>query len=75
MQKDENTKNKPYNYFPRGRVQIKNGKAIIFANPLICAKPIMDVIIESFGLKKENGLTKIKIKADNSKHYQFLMEI
>jgi len=26
------TDNKPYNYYPRGRVEIRNGKAVIYAN-------------------------------------------
>lgn len=75
MQKDENTKNKPFNYFPRGRVQIKKGKATIFANPILCNDSVIDVVKESFGLTLENGINKIRVKADNSKHYQFLMEI
>ena len=75
MQKDENTKNKPYNYFPRGRVQIKKGKATIFANPILCNDSVIGIVKESFGLTLENGINKIRVKADNSKHYQFLMEV
>ena len=29
------TKNKPYNYYPRGRVEIKNGKVSIYMNPVL----------------------------------------
>lgn len=75
MQKDDTTKNKPYNYFPRGRVEIKKGKAIIYANPVLCNDSVINRIKESFGLTLSNGINKIKIKADNSRHYQFLMEI
>ncbi len=75
MAKEENTKNKPYNYFPRGRVQIKKGKATIYANPVLCNDSIIKAIKESFGLTLDNGINKIRVKADNSKHYQFLMEI
>lgn len=29
------------------------------------------ILKESFGLTPENGINKIRLKADNSKHYQF----
>jgi len=29
------TGDRPYNYYPRGRVEIRNGKAVIFLNPVL----------------------------------------
>ena len=68
------TQGKPYNYYPRGRVEIKKGKARIFLNPALNEESIIEKICRSFGLKRENGLTDILIKNDNSWHYRFLME-
>lgn len=68
------TKGKPYNFYPRGRVQIKKGKATIFMNPILHQKEILEKIITSFGLTAENGLTHIRVKHDNSYHYRFLIE-
>ena len=68
------TQGKPYNYYPRGRVEIKKGKATIFLNPALNEESIVEKICRSFGLTRENGLTDIRIKNDNSWHYRFLME-
>ena len=68
------TQGKPYNYYPRGRVEIKKGKATIFLNPALNEEPIVEKICHSFGLMRENGLVDIRIKNDNSWHYRFLME-
>lgn len=59
---------KDYNYYPRGRVEIANNKAVIYLNPSINQIPIIE------GIKKEFGLTgystaKIRVVADNSAHY------
>lgn len=60
-------KRKPWNYFPRGRVEIKNQKAIIFANPdCFLFENFENEIRNKFNL--ENA--KIIFKADNSNHYQ-----
>lgn len=60
----------PFDYFPRGRVEIKNKKIKIFANPVIVAdenaKAIIIDIFELEEVKKE-----IKWIADNSKHYHY----
>lgn len=49
------TYGKPYNYFPRGRVEVKNGKAAIYFNPALsrlrlnlcckCFDKVMDWIL------------------------------
>lgn len=57
--------NKPYNYYPRGRVDITNkGKAVIYLNPNIDEKFIKAIKLE-FGIRDEPD-----IKYDFSKHYQ-----
>ena len=68
------THNKPYNYYPRGRVEIKRGKAIIYANPNICSDELIDLLVKRFGLNKENGITEVTLKADGSDHYKCYMD-
>ena len=67
------TRGKPYNYFPRGRVEIKRDKAVIFLNHILNDKSVLNRLIEVFGLKEENGISEIKIKNDNSWHYRYLL--
>ena len=59
---------KGYNHYPRGRVEISNGKAVIYLNPIISQVPILDEIKAAFGLS-EDTISSIKIVADNSAHY------
>lgn len=61
------TNGKPFNYYPRGRVQIKRGNAIIFTNEN--ALPEIENIKRAFGLFNGNGIADIKIKVDMSDHY------
>lgn len=75
LKKDQDTKNKPYNYFPRGRVQIKKGVATICLTPELSHESFVEGIVASFGLTAENGISKIKVKPNHSRHYRFLMEI
>ena len=63
------TGNKPYNYYPRGRVEIRNGKAVIYANGNIADEKLLKWAINEFNLIKENGIEKVEIKADMSNHY------
>ena len=62
----------PYNYFPRGRVEIANRCAVIFLNPYINQPDIVDEIKLKFGLVNHK-ITKIRIVEDNSFHYQSLL--
>ena len=55
-----------YNYYPRGRVEIKDKrKAKIFLNPDIATDEIIAYIVEKFRLQHR----KVKVIADGSKHY------
>ena len=62
-----------YNYYPRGRVEIKNGKADIYINPNIQKNSkIIDEIKVEFGLDNRNIVVSIKI--DGSRHYQCYLD-
>ncbi len=63
------TNNKPYNYYPRGRVEIKGGVARIFLNGNLFTENIVNFIIDEYKLNKCNGIRDIKVIVDNSKHY------
>ena len=65
----QKTEKKPYNYYPRGRVQIKNGCAVIYANANIISDKLRKWVAKEFNLSKENGINKIMMKADMSNHY------
>lgn len=59
---------KPYNYYPRGRVEIKDkGKAKIFLNPDIATEEIIAYIVEKFRLQHR----EVKVIADGPKHYHY----
>lgn len=60
---------KPYNYFPRGRIEIHNGIAKIFLNGNINTAETLDFLIDEFNLNPHNGIKDIKIIEDNSYHY------
>ena len=63
------TNNKPYNYYPRGRVEINNGVAKIFLNGNINYQEVIDFIAGEFNLTAHNGIKKITVIEDNSSHY------
>lgn len=64
-----NMKNLPWNYYPRGRVEINNGKAIVYYHPdLQDMEGFEERIIEEFGLDSEEIKT-VSFKADGSAHY------
>ena len=63
------TNNLPYNYYPRGRVEIANGTAKIFLNGYIYDSYVIDFLIDEFNLTKHNGISKVKTIVDNSQHY------
>lgn len=61
--------NKPYNYYPRGRVvKGTKNKAIIYMNPNISNEFILS-IKEMFEIKEE-----LIIKLDYSKHYKCFLD-
>ena len=58
-----------YNYYPRGRVEVKNGKATIYLNPDINRGHILRAIREAFELTNPEELAEIAVKSDGSRHY------
>lgn len=68
------TQGKPYNYFPRGRVEIRNKRAFIFLNPCICYDEMIQKIKMEFDLDKNRDLQDISVKADGSSHYKCYYE-
>lgn len=66
---DSVKKFKPYNYYPRGKVDFKKGKAIITINPVLDKLEIIDLIIKEFNI----GWVKRIFTVDNSSKYDFLM--
>ncbi len=63
------TRGKPFNYYPRGRVEIKNGKATIFLNPDLHSEPVIRQIFDAFEIAANNGLKSIRVQRDGSWHY------
>lgn len=53
-----------YNYYPRGRVVIRNGSATVFLNQYIATDEVIEAINEIF------GLTAPKIHAEGNRHYK-----
>jgi hypothetical protein len=53
-------------------VEIKNGKASVFLNPDINNEDIQNLIVERFGLIKENGINKVTFLSDGSNHYKYI---
>ena len=68
------TRNKEFDYYPRGRVEISNGKAIIFATPRICTDNIIDLIKRRYSLSEENGIHTVTVIPDHSEHYKCYLD-
>ena len=64
------TDGRDYDYYPRGRVDIRNGKADIFISPHLNTEDVINVIIDKFCLNKYNGINKIRVVVDGSDHYR-----
>ncbi len=62
------TKGKPFNYYPRGRVEIWKGKIKVYLNPLIKTAKVEERIKNEFLLI--NSKAEVSFIIDNSKHYR-----
>ena len=65
---------KQYNYYPRGRVEVKNKRATIYLNPFINSAIIINEIIDKFGLTKQN-IGDVRIINDGSSHYECFIDM
>ena len=68
------TNNKSFDYYPRGRVEISNRKAVIYASPYICTEEVVDWIKDTFHLTDQNGINNIRVVPDNSYHYKCYLD-
>ena len=60
-------RNKAWNHFPRGRVEIANGKATVYYNPVLANWPGFEAaVIREFELK---GF-RVRFVPDYSSHYE-----
>ena len=66
---------KSFDYYPRGRVEISNGKVIIYANPNICTDSVVDWIVKRFNLTSHNGIKSVRIIPDYSVHYRCYLDV
>ncbi|MDE6500500.1 MAG: hypothetical protein K2L10_00205 [Ruminococcus sp.] len=64
------THGKSFDYYPRGRTEIKNGIAVIYHSPYIPQDDLKNWLIEKFNLTSSNGIKKIRLVADGSNHYK-----
>ena len=63
------TGGKTYAFYPRGRVEIKRGKATIWLNPSLMTAERIAAVKREFDLSAEP--IPIIIKPDGSKHYEY----
>ena len=68
------TGGRPYNYYPRGRVEIRKGRITVYIPPSLFREDILSVIFQEFGLNGEAAGRSIRVKADGSAHYQYQTE-
>lgn len=68
------TNNKPFNYYPRGRVQIVNNKAVVYLNPNINFDEVQKFIEDEFNLTPFNGIKSIRYISDGSDHYKCYLD-
>lgn len=58
------TRNKSFDYYPRGRVEIKHKEVLLYINPVLNEDRIINY------LKKEFCLNKVKVILDFHEHYK-----
>lgn len=63
-----------YNYYPRGRVEIRNGTATIYASPHIPSDELIGWVVNKFNLTSYNGIKKVKYMTDGSDHYKCYLD-
>ena len=67
---EKSIKNKQWDYFPRGRVEIRNNKATVYLNPNINTPEYQKDIIDAFNLHRINT----KFISDGSTHYKCFLD-
>jgi len=69
------TDGKSFDYYPRGRVQINHGTAIIYLNPNINTEKVQEFIKNTYHLIPYNGINKIRFISDGSEHYKCYLDV
>lgn len=62
--------NHNFDFYPSDRVQIRNGKAIVFCSTHLCNDMILQKIKQLFGLDTSNRIMNVQMIADGSQHYK-----
>ena len=65
----------PYNYYPRGRVEIGIRVAKVYHSCVIPQDQLKSWVIDMFDLTPENGIEEVKMIADGSDHYKHLIDL
>jgi len=65
---------KAYNYFPRGRVEIRNNTSTIYMNPHISEHQKVIAEVKKNFLLSSHYISDIKVIADGSEHYKCWMD-
>lgn len=66
------TSRSPYNYYPRGRVEIGKNRATVYLNPVLNESKATEHIYREFGF--DSGNIPVRIIADGSVHYEYLID-
>ena len=61
----------PFDYYPRGRVEVRNGKVTIYLNPDLNTEHVLNAIKEAFELVDPKEIIRVEVKSDGSKHYMY----
>lgn len=64
------TDGKPFDFYPRGRVEISDGKATVYCSPFIANEKLTAAVKEAFCLTESNGIKRLRLCADGSEHYK-----
>ena len=68
------TLGKPYSYYPRGRVEIRQGRAVVYLNPHLCSLSVLEKIKAEFSLSEATGISSVSVKGDGSRHYRCYLD-
>ncbi len=63
------TEGNRFNFYPRGRVEIKEGRSTVFLHPSLFTEEIELEIVQTFGLVSENKVKLVHFVPDGSSHY------
>ena len=67
------TEGHPYNYYPRGRVEIKKNKATVYFHPVLNEPYATQLIANQFGIN--SGTIFVREVPDGSDHYKYLIPL